>query len=73
MIEETEFDYESRIVSTEASNEDSEAEVNLRPKAFDEYIGQEKVKEMLKVYIEAAKGRQDSLDRYTRQRPWVAG
>lgn len=62
MIEETEFDYESRIVSTEASGEDGDVEINLRPKAFDEYIGQEKVKEMLKVYIEAAKGRQDSLD-----------
>ncbi len=62
MIEETEFDYESRIMSTEVSSEDAEAEVSLRPKAFDEYIGQEKVKEMLKVYIEAAKGRGDSLD-----------
>jgi len=62
MIEETQFDYESRIMSTEVSNEDAEAEISLRPKAFDEYIGQEKVKEMLKVYIEAAKGRGDSLD-----------
>lgn len=62
MIEETEFDYESRIMSIEVSSEDAEAEVSLRPKAFDEYIGQEKVKEMLKVYIEAAKGRGDSLD-----------
>ena len=62
MIEETQFDYESRIMSTEESSEDSEAEVSLRPKTFDEYFGQEKVKEMLKVYIEAAKGRGDSLD-----------
>ncbi|MBO5262203.1 MAG: Holliday junction branch migration DNA helicase RuvB [Clostridia bacterium] len=62
MIEEVEFDYESRILSTEASQEDTDVEINLRPKAFDEYIGQEKVKEMLKVYIEAAKGRGDSLD-----------
>ena len=62
MIDETEFDYESRIVSTEASGEDGEVEINLRPKTFDDYIGQEKVKEMLRVYIEAAKGRQDSLD-----------
>ena len=62
MIEETEFDFESRIVSTEASAADNDVEINLRPKAFDEYIGQEKVKEMLKVYIEAAKGRGDSLD-----------
>ena len=62
MIEETQFDYESRIMSTEISSEDNEAEVSLRPKTFDEYFGQEKVKEMLKVYIEAAKGRGDSLD-----------
>ncbi|MBR2444897.1 MAG: Holliday junction branch migration DNA helicase RuvB [Clostridia bacterium] len=62
MIEETEFDFESRIVSTEASGEDNEVEISLRPKTFDEYIGQEKVREMLKVYIDAAKGRGDSLD-----------
>ena len=49
-------------MSTQESSEDSEAEVSLRPKTFDEYFGQEKVKEMLKVYIEAAKGRGDSLD-----------
>ena len=62
MIEETEFDYESRIVSSEMSGEDTEVEVSLRPKTFDDYIGQEKVKEMLKVYIDAAKGRGDALD-----------
>ena len=62
MIEETEFDFESRIVSTEASGEDNEVEISLRPKAFEEYIGQEKVKDLLKVYIDAAKGRGDSLD-----------
>ena len=62
MIEETEFDFESRILSTEASQEDSEVEINLRPKTFEEYIGQEKVKEMLKIYIAAAKARGDSLD-----------
>ena len=62
MIDETEFDFESRILSTEASGADSDVEINLRPQTFDDYIGQEKVKEMLKVYITAAKGRQDSLD-----------
>ena len=61
MIEETEFDFENRIVSTEMTGEDTEVEINLRPKVFDDYIGQEKVKEMLKVYIDAAKGRGDSL------------
>ena len=62
MIEETEFDFENRIVSTEMTGEDTEVEVSLRPKTFEDYIGQEKVKEMLKVYIDAAKGRGDSLD-----------
>ncbi len=62
MIEETEFDFENRIVSTEMTGEDNEVEVSLRPKVFEDYIGQEKVKEMLKVYIDAAKGRGDSLD-----------
>ena len=62
MIEETEFDFENRIVSTEASGEDTETEISLRPKAFEDYIGQEKVKDLLKVYIDAAKGRGDSLD-----------
>lgn len=62
MIEETEFDFSDRILSTEQTGEDTEVEVSLRPKTFDEYIGQEKVREMLKVYIEAAKGRGDSLD-----------
>ena len=62
MIEETEFDYGDRIMSTEVSGEDSDVEISLRPKTFDDYIGQEKVKDMLKVYIEAAKKREDSLD-----------
>ncbi len=62
MIEETEFDFENRIVSTEMTGEDTEVEVSLRPKTFEDYIGQEKVKDMLKVYIDAAKGRGDSLD-----------
>ena len=62
MIEETEFDFENRIVSTEMTGEDNDVEISLRPKVFEDYIGQEKVKEMLKVYIDAAKGRGDSLD-----------
>ena len=62
MIEEPEFDFENRIVSTEVAGEDAEVEISLRPKVFEEYIGQEKVKDLLKVYIEAAKGRGDSLD-----------
>lgn len=62
MIEETEFDFSDRIMSTEVNGEDADVEISLRPKTFEDYIGQEKVKEMLKVYIEAAKRRSDSLD-----------
>ncbi|MBR4296003.1 MAG: Holliday junction branch migration DNA helicase RuvB [Clostridia bacterium] len=63
---ENEFDFENRLMTASASPEDSEGgadnENSLRPKAMDDYIGQEKAKENLKVYIEAAKGRGDSLD-----------
>ncbi len=63
MIEENEFDFENRIVSpVEIENESSDMDINLRPKSIDEYIGQESVKENLKIYIEAAKSRKDSLD-----------
>ncbi len=51
-----------RIITTSQKEEDIEIENNLRPVSFDEYIGQEKVVETLKVYIEAAKGRGESLD-----------
>ncbi|MDO5015349.1 MAG: Holliday junction branch migration DNA helicase RuvB [Clostridia bacterium] len=44
------------------SGEDGEIELNLRPKKLDEYIGQEKVKENLKVYIKAASQRNETLD-----------
>ena len=57
-----EFDFENRIMSTGYSAQDSDVEYSLRPKTLDEYIGQEKVKENLKIYIEAAKGRGDPLD-----------
>ena len=56
-------DFESRIVSSGYSeSEDSETELTLRPKTMDEYIGQDKVKENLKVYIDAAKQRGEVLD-----------
>ena len=61
-IESTEFDFENRIVSTGFTPEDSDADYSLRPKRLDEYIGQTKVKENLKVYIEAAKKRGEPLD-----------
>ncbi len=59
---EYEFDYESRIMSEQYSEEDAENESSLRPKALTEYVGQEKVKENLSVFIAAASERGDSLD-----------
>ncbi|MCQ2455279.1 MAG: Holliday junction branch migration DNA helicase RuvB [Clostridia bacterium] len=60
MIEE--MDFENRIVSPEYNYTDSDTEVSLRPKTLDEYIGQDKVKDALTVYIKAAKMRKESLD-----------
>lgn len=51
-----------RIITTDAMEEDIKIEGSLRPQYLDEYIGQKKTKETLKVYIEAAKMRGDSLD-----------
>ena len=62
MFDEQEFDFENRIVSTDYSPEDSDIDSSLRPKALGDYIGQDKAKENLKVYIEAAKMRGESLD-----------
>ena len=59
---EQEFDFESRIVSSEYTSSDADAEVSLRPRTLAEYIGQEKAKENLKIGIEAAKLRGESLD-----------
>ena len=57
-----EMDYENRIVSTEFTQADSDIENSLRPKQLSDYIGQDKVKENLSVYIQAAKARGESLD-----------
>ena len=51
-----------RIITTDILEEDVSSEKNLRPQTLEQYIGQEKAKENLKVYIEAAKQRHDSLD-----------
>lgn len=56
------MDYENRIVSTEFSAADGDLENSLRPKQLSDYIGQDKVKENLSVYIQAAKGRGEALD-----------
>ncbi|AUS08460.1 Holliday junction branch migration DNA helicase RuvB [Laceyella sacchari] len=54
---------DDRIISAKLTNEDEEmAEFSLRPRFFSEYIGQSRVKENLKVYIEAAKMRGEALD-----------
>lgn len=60
---EIENDYAGRLVAPQVtSDENEDFEVSLRPKTLDEYIGQEKVKDNLKIYIQAAKKRGDSLD-----------
>lgn len=51
-----------RIITTEFTSEDVKIENNLRPSSLDEYIGQTAIKENLKVFIEAAKSRNESLD-----------
>lgn len=51
-----------RIITTDITTEDEKMEGKLRPQTLDEYIGQAKIKEVLKVYIEAAKYRNESLD-----------
>jgi Holliday junction DNA helicase RuvB len=56
------MEQEERIITTSFTREDAEGESSLRPKTLEEYIGQQKVKENLKVFIEAAKGRGEPLD-----------
>ena len=51
-----------RIMTAEKAVEESKIETSLRPLSLNEYIGQEKAKETLKIYIEAAKERKESLD-----------
>lgn len=51
-----------RIITTENLEEDVKIENHLRPQLLDDYIGQKKAKETLKIYIEAAKERKESLD-----------
>lgn len=53
---------EKRIISTGLLEEDRRIESSLRPISLDEYIGQDKIKDNIKVYIEAAKQRKESLD-----------
>ncbi len=55
-------DFENRIISTSYTPGDEDAEYSLRPRRLEDYIGQDKAKENLKVYIDAAKLRGDTLD-----------
>ena len=59
---EKETDFESRIVTPEYGREDLDIEGSLRPKTLQEYIGQEKAKENMSVYIEAARMRGEPLE-----------
>ena len=64
MIQEAnEFDFENRIISNEYNaTQDAEVENSLRPKTLAEYVGQQKAKSNLEVYIESAKMRGEALD-----------
>ncbi len=64
MIETDDFSFEesARMVCPEYSGIDADSEISLRPKNLDEYIGQEKAKENLKIYITAALQRNEALD-----------
>ena len=62
MIETGDFEIDNRLVSAEQSDEDITLEGGLRPTTLAEYIGQDKVKENLAIYIEAAKRREGALD-----------
>lgn len=60
--DENEYGFEDRLSAPEFTPGDIDTEYSLRPKTLSEYIGQDKVKENLSVYIEAAKSRGDALD-----------
>ncbi len=62
MIQTEDMEFVPRVISPEEHEEDGEAEFSLRPKTLFEYIGQDKVKENLAIYIEAAKRRGEPLD-----------
>ncbi|MBQ4557698.1 MAG: Holliday junction branch migration DNA helicase RuvB [Clostridia bacterium] len=56
------LDFENRIVDSSYTPMDTDVEVSLRPKTLDDYVGQAKAKDNLKIYIDAAKIRGESLD-----------
>lgn len=56
------MDFNERIVTSDFIDEDVDLETSLRPKHLEEYVGQDKIKENLSVYIQAAKNRNEALD-----------
>ncbi len=56
------MDFEERLVTSELTERDSDIETGLRPRSLDEYVGQEKARENLSIYIEAARRRNEALD-----------
>ena len=57
-----EMEFDERLLSARTIKNEDDSESSLRPHRLDEYVGQDKVKENLKIYIEAAKKRGESLD-----------
>lgn len=62
LLQTGDMDFESRMVSPELTPTDEDIDFSLRPKTLSEYIGQDKVKENLRIFIEAAKKRGEPLD-----------
>ena len=56
------MEYDERLLSAKTLKSEDDAEASLRPHTLDEYVGQEKVKENLRIFIQAAKKRTDALD-----------
>ncbi|MGE4359172.1 MAG: AAA family ATPase, partial [Lysobacteraceae bacterium] len=51
-----------RIIAADATSEDAAAEAHIRPRTLDQYLGQQAVREQLRIYIDAAKQRGEALD-----------
>ena len=64
---------ERRIITTEVTAEDERIETTLRPQCLRDYVGQEKIKSTLNIYIEAAKTRGEPLDPCAVLRPAGTG
>lgn len=62
MVTSEDVELARRVIETSVQEEDIKIEGSLRPQYLKDYIGQEKAKEILKIYIEAAKQRNDALD-----------